>query len=128
MSQRITVTSGVGEEIAHEINAMLAGELNKRSRLEGTVVVSESARAPDMKHARVVRQHAGAAAKSRPTRSKRWNTRRVTLAVRSSNGSSCGACRTALYAGLSQEQWNASSSSYRDMKKDKPSSNLDLYL
>jgi len=42
----------VGEEIAHEINAMLAGEL-KDPRLEGTVVVSEVRVQQDMKHARV---------------------------------------------------------------------------
>lgn len=42
----------VGEEIAHEISAMLAGEL-KDPRLEGSVVVSEVRVQPDMKHARV---------------------------------------------------------------------------
>jgi ribosome-binding factor A len=42
----------VGEEIAHEINAMLAGEL-KDPRLEGHVCVSEVRVQPDMKHARV---------------------------------------------------------------------------
>lgn len=42
----------VGEEIAHEINAMLAGEL-KDPRLEGMVVVSEVRVQTDMKHARV---------------------------------------------------------------------------
>jgi len=42
----------VGEEIAHEINAMLAGEL-KDPRLEGMVVVSQVRVQPDMKHARV---------------------------------------------------------------------------
>ena len=42
----------VGEEIAHEINAMLAGEL-KDPRLEVTVVASEVRVQPDMKHARV---------------------------------------------------------------------------
>jgi ribosome-binding factor A len=42
----------VGEEIAHEINAMLAGEL-KDPRLEGMVVVSAVRVQPDMKHARV---------------------------------------------------------------------------
>jgi ribosome-binding factor A len=42
----------VGEELAHEINTMLAGEL-KDPRLEGTVVVSEVRVQPDMKHARV---------------------------------------------------------------------------
>ena len=42
----------VGEEIAHEINAMLAGEL-KDPRLEGNVVVSAVRVQPDMKHARV---------------------------------------------------------------------------
>jgi ribosome-binding factor A len=42
----------VGEEIAHEINAMLAGEL-KDPRLEGNVVVSAVRVQPDLKHARV---------------------------------------------------------------------------
>ena len=42
----------VGEEIAHEINAMLAGEL-KDPRLELSVVASEVRVQPDMKHARV---------------------------------------------------------------------------
>jgi ribosome-binding factor A len=42
----------VGEEIAHEINAMLAGEL-KDPRLEGSIVVSEVRVQEDMKHARV---------------------------------------------------------------------------
>jgi len=42
----------IGEEIAHEINAMLAGEL-KDPRLEGMVVVSHVLVQPDMKHARV---------------------------------------------------------------------------
>jgi ribosome-binding factor A len=42
----------VGEEIAHEINAMLAGEL-KDPRLELSVSVSEVRVQPDMKHARV---------------------------------------------------------------------------
>jgi ribosome-binding factor A len=42
----------VGEEIAHEINAMLAGEL-KDPRLEGNVCVSAVRVQPDMKHARV---------------------------------------------------------------------------
>jgi len=42
----------VGEEISHEINAMLAGEL-KDPRLECHVVVSEVRVQPDMKHARV---------------------------------------------------------------------------
>jgi|SRR5690348_2902107 ribosome-binding factor A len=42
----------IGEEIAHEINAMLAGEL-KDPRLEGFVVASEVRVQPDLKHARV---------------------------------------------------------------------------
>jgi len=41
----------VGEEIAHELNAMLAGEL-KDPRLEGMVVISEVRLQPDMRHAR----------------------------------------------------------------------------
>lgn len=42
----------VGEEIAHEINAMLAGEL-KDPRLEGSVSVNYVRVQPDMKHARI---------------------------------------------------------------------------
>jgi len=42
----------VGEEIAHEINVMLAGEL-RDPRLEVSVIVSEVRVQPDMKHARV---------------------------------------------------------------------------
>ncbi len=42
----------VGEEIAHELNAMLAGEL-KDPRLEINVSVSQVRVQPDMKHARV---------------------------------------------------------------------------
>jgi ribosome-binding factor A len=42
----------VAEEIAHEINTMLAGEL-KDPRLELMVVASEVRVQPDMKHARV---------------------------------------------------------------------------
>jgi ribosome-binding factor A len=42
----------VGEEIAHELNAMLAGEL-KDPRLEGLVLVSAVRVQPDMRHARV---------------------------------------------------------------------------
>lgn len=43
----------VGEEIAHEINAMLVGEL-KDPRLECSVCVSSVQVQPDMKHARVL--------------------------------------------------------------------------
>jgi ribosome-binding factor A len=43
----------VGEEIAHEINAMLVGEL-KDPRLEVNVCVSGVRVQPDMKHARVM--------------------------------------------------------------------------
>ena len=42
----------VGEEIAHEINTMLVGEL-KDPRLEGMVVANEVRVQEDMKHARV---------------------------------------------------------------------------
>jgi ribosome-binding factor A len=42
----------VGEEIAHEINSMLVGEL-KDPRLEGMVVANEVRVQQDMKHARV---------------------------------------------------------------------------
>jgi ribosome-binding factor A len=43
----------VGEEIAHEINAMLVGEL-KDPRLEVNVCISGVRVQPDMKHARVM--------------------------------------------------------------------------
>ncbi len=43
----------IGEEIAHEINAMLAGEL-KDPRLEISVVVNQVLIAQDMRHARVL--------------------------------------------------------------------------
>jgi ribosome-binding factor A len=43
----------IGEEIAHEINAMLAGEL-KDPRLEMSVVVNQVLIAHDMRHARVL--------------------------------------------------------------------------
>src|SRR6202008_3779174 len=52
----------VGEEIAHEINAMLAGEL-KDPRLEISISVSEVRVQPDMKHARVFVSVRGADAK-----------------------------------------------------------------
>ncbi len=42
----------VGEEMAHEINAMLVGEL-KDPRLELSVVASQVRVQPDLKHARV---------------------------------------------------------------------------
>jgi ribosome-binding factor A len=42
----------VGEEIAHEINTLLAGEL-KDPRLELSVVASQVRVQPDLKHARV---------------------------------------------------------------------------
>lgn len=50
----------VAEEIAHEINAMLAGEL-KDPRLEGMIIVSEVRVQPDMRHARVFISVRGAA-------------------------------------------------------------------
>jgi ribosome-binding factor A len=56
----------VGEEIAHEINAMLAGEL-KDPRLEGNVCVSEVRVQPDMKTPR-----------NSPMPSRLWSTLPVT--------------------------------------------------
>lgn len=52
----------VGEEIAHEVNTMLAGEL-KDPRLEGMVVVTEVRVQPDMKHARVFINMRGSSSK-----------------------------------------------------------------
>jgi len=82
----------VGEEIAHEINAMLAGEL-KDPRLEVSVVASEVRVQPDMKHARVfisVKERT----RSRPTRSKRSNTLPGTSGGNWSNGCNSAACRS----------------------------------
>ena len=54
----------IGEEIAHEINAMLAGEL-KDPRLEMTVVVNQVLIAQDMRHARVLVGVRGTAAEQK---------------------------------------------------------------
>lgn len=54
----------IGEEIAHEINAMLAGEL-KDPRLEISVVVNEVRVAPDGRNARVFVGARGTAAEQR---------------------------------------------------------------
>src|SRR5947208_16686651 len=54
----------IGEEIAHEINAMLAGEL-KDPRLEISVVVNEVRIAPDRRHGRVFVGARGTEAKQR---------------------------------------------------------------
>jgi ribosome-binding factor A len=79
----------IGEEIAHEINAMLAGEL-KDPRLEGMVVVTEVRVQPDMKHARVFINARG---KSKPMQSRRWSMPRATFAAKSSSVCRCAACR-----------------------------------
>jgi ribosome-binding factor A len=54
----------IGEEIAHEINAMLAGEL-KDPRLEISVVVNDVRVAPDGRNARVFVGARGTAAEQR---------------------------------------------------------------
>src|SRR5215469_5909084 len=77
----------VGEEIAHEINAMLAGEL-KDPRLEGFVCVSEVRVQPDMKHA-----SGRKAQRKGPTLSGRWSTPPDSSAMNSLNACSCAGCR-----------------------------------
>jgi ribosome-binding factor A len=113
----------VGEEIAHEINAMLAGEL-KDPRLEGMVVVSEVRVQPDMKHARVFV-------------SMRGSSKEQTDAIKALEHAS-GYIRSELIErlqlrrlpemhftlDLSQEHVERIEQLLRDMKKDKPSSNL----
>ena len=113
----------VGEEIAHEINAMLAGEL-KDPRLEGMVVVSEVRVQPDMKHARVFV-------------SMRGSGKEQTDAIKALEHAS-GYIRSELIErlqvrrlpelhftlDLSQEHVERIEQLLRDMKKDKPSSNL----
>jgi ribosome-binding factor A len=113
----------VGEEIAHEINAMLAGEL-KDPRLEGMVVVSEVRVQPDMKHARVFVNMRG-------------SSKEQTDAIKALEHAS-GYIRSELIErlqlrrlpelhftlDLSQEHVERIEQLLRDMKKDKPSSNL----
>jgi ribosome-binding factor A len=113
----------VGEEIAHEINAMLAGEL-KDPRLEGMVVVSEVRVQPDMKHARVFV-------------SMRGSSKEQSDAIKALEHAA-GYIRSELIErlqlrrlpelhftlDLSQEHVERIEQLLRDMKKDKPSSNL----
>ena len=113
----------VGEEIAHEINAMLAGEL-KDPRLEGMVVVSEVRVQPDMKHARVFVNMRG-------------SSKEQTDAIKALEHAS-GFIRSELIErlqlrrlpelhftlDLSQEHVERIEQLLKDMKKDKPSSNL----
>ena len=113
----------VGEEIAHEINAMLAGEL-KDPRLEGTVAISEVRVQPDMKHARVFV-------------SMRGSSKEQTDAIKALEHAA-GYIRSEIIErlqlrrlpelhftlDLSQEHVERIEQLLRDMKKDKPSSNL----
>ena len=113
----------VGEEIAHEINAMLAGEL-KDPRLEGSVVASEVRVQPDMKHARVFV-------------SMRGSSKEQTDAIKALEHAA-GYIRSEIIErlqlrrlpelhftlDLSQEHVERIEQLLRDMKKDKPSSNL----
>ena len=113
----------VGEEIAHEINAMLAGEL-KDPRLEGMVVVSEVRVQPDMKHARVFVSMRGSAKEQAD-------------AIKALEHAS-GFIRSELIErlqlrrlpelhfalDLSQEHVERIEQLLKDMKKDKPASNL----
>jgi ribosome-binding factor A len=113
----------VGEEIAHEINAMLAGEL-KDPRLEGMVVVSEVRVQPDMKHARVFVNMRG-------------SSKEQSDAIKALEHAS-GFIRSELIErlqlrrlpelhftlDLSQEHVERIEQLLKEMKKDKPSSNL----
>ena len=113
----------VGEEIAHEINALLAGEL-KDPRLEVSVVASEVRVQPDMKHARVFV-------------SMRGSSKEQTDAIKALEHAA-GYIRSEIIErlqlrrlpelhftlDLSQEHVERIEQLLRDMKKDKPSSNL----
>jgi len=113
----------VGEEIAHEINAMLAGEL-KDPRLEGTVVGSEVRVQPDMKHARVFVSMLG-------------SSKEQADAIKALEHAS-GYIRSEIIErlqlrrlpelhftlDLSQEHVERIEQLLKEMKKDKPSSNL----
>ena len=100
----------VSEEIAHEINAMLAGEL-KDPRLEGSVVASEVRVQPDMKHARVFISVKGTS-QEQGTQSKRWSMPRDSFVTNS--WSVCSFADSPNYTLLwtfPRSAWNASSSS-----------------
>jgi ribosome-binding factor A len=113
----------VGEEIAHEINAMLAGEL-KDPRLEGMVVDSEVRVQLDMKHARVFVNMRG-------------SSKEQSDAIKALEHAS-GFIRSELIErlqlrrlpelhftlDLSQEHVERIEQLLKEMKKDKPSSNL----
>lgn len=115
----------VGEEIAHEINAMLVGEL-KDPRLEGPVAVSEVRVQPDMKHARVFVNMRGSAKEQsdaikalehaagfiRSELIERLQLRRLP--------------ELHFTLDLSQEHVERIEQLLREMKKDKPASNPDF--
>ena len=101
----------VGEEIAHELNAMLVGEL-KDPRLEGNVCVSEVRVQPDMKHARVY--------VSVRTENSREQTDAIKALEHASGyikhelwkDCSCGACRICISPWIFRRStWSASNSS-----------------
>jgi len=101
------------ERVVKEIatsNAMLAGEL-KDPRLEGTVVVSEVRVAAGHEACRGVFVSMRGSSKEQTDAIKALEHARVTFAVRSSNGSVAALAELHFTLDLSQETWNASSSS-----------------
>ena len=110
----------VGEEIAHEINAMLAGEL-KDPRLEGMRDRQRSARSAGHEARARVHQREGHRTKSRPTRSRRSSMLPDSSAANWSSGCSFGACRNCISRWTSRRNTSsASSSCLKEVKKDKP--------
>src|ERR1700756_4619090 len=113
----------VGEEIAHEINAMLAGEL-KDPRLEGLVVVSEVRVQPDMKHARVF-VHAQGTTKEQNDAIKALEHAAGYIRSEIIERLQLRRLPDLHFAlDLSQEHVERIEQLLRDMKKDKPPSNL----
>jgi len=101
---------------------MLAGEL-KDPRLEGTVVVSEVRVQPDMKHARVFVSMRAPAKSNR--RDQALDTPLATSAARSIERLQLRRLPELHFTlDLSQEHVERIEQLLRDMKKDKPSSNL----
>jgi len=100
----------VGEEIAHEINAMLAGEL-KDPRLEGMVVVSEVRVQPDMKHARVYVNMRGTSKEQNEAIKAFRTCLRLYSQARSSSVCNYGVCRSCTLPWTFRRSTSSASSS-----------------
>ena len=82
----------IAEEIHHEVDSMLAGEL-RDPRLEASVTVTEVRLQPDMKVARIFVSIIGHAAGAVRRARRAYRRPRVTFATNSPNASRCAAAR-----------------------------------